>query len=146
MRMICWLKLRYSHSLIPSKMLNANDPHIQGLEHAQRYYHIRDAIDKNDTVMYIFDLEWYAYGAALPIDITWCGYNYRDGQIHWQVNKNRSCEQTGGKVSRYYQGNDLVLKFGLIGRYCNGFCLYYQGYYGSYGEYSLFNAKICSFS
>ena len=26
--------------------------------------------------MYRFDLEGYAYGAALPIDITWWGYNY----------------------------------------------------------------------
>lgn len=93
-------------------------------------------------VLYRFDLEGYAYGAALPIDITWCGYNYIDGQIHWQVNKNWSCEQTGVKVSRYYQGNDLVLKFGLIGRYCKDFCLYY----GLYGGYSLFNARICSFS
>lgn len=146
MRMICWLKLWYSHSLIPSKMSKAHDPHIQGQEHAQRYYHIRDAIDK----------KWYGdvriwFGriclwCCLTIDITWCGYNKIDGLIHRQVKKNRNCEQAGGKVSRYYQGNDLVLNFGLIGRYCNSFCLYYQGYYGLYDEHSLFNARICSLS
>lgn len=36
-------------------------------------------------------------------------------------------------MSQYYQGNNLVLKFGPINRYCNGFALYYQGHYGSYG-------------
>ena len=83
--------------------------------------------------MYGFYLEGYAYGAALPIDITWCGYNYIDGTCLQQVNKNRNSEQTSVKISQYYQGNNLVLKFGPINRYCNGFALYYQGHYGSYG-------------
>ena len=84
-----------------------------------------DPIDKNDTVMYRFDLEGYTYGAALPIDITWWDITiYIDGLIHRQVNKNRNCEQAGVKLSQYYKGNDLVLKFVLIGLYCKDFCLY----------------------
>ena len=79
--------------------------------------------------MYRFDLEGYAFGAASPMDITWCGYNYIDGTCIQQVNKNRNSQQTSVKISQYYQGNNLVLKFGPIDRYCNAFCLYYQGHY-----------------
>jgi hypothetical protein len=81
--------------------------------------------------MYRFDLEGYAYGAALPLDITWCGYNWPSNKIVSEVNYNRNTNQANIKVEQYYQGNNLVLKFGPINRYCNAFCLYYQGHYGS---------------
>jgi hypothetical protein len=81
--------------------------------------------------MYRFDLEGYAYGASQPLDITWCGYNYNDANIHQKVNLNRNSGQTIKEINQYYQGNNLVLKFGPINRYCNCFCLYYQGHYSS---------------
>lgn len=81
--------------------------------------------------MYRFDLEGYAYGAAQPLDITWCGYNFNDAKIYQKVNLNRNSGQTIKEIDQYYQGNNLVLKFGPINRYCNCFCLYYQGHYSS---------------
>lgn len=64
------------------------------------------------------------------MDITWCGYNYTDSQIYQKVNLNRNTNQTL-KIDQYYQGNNLVLKFGPINRYCNSFSLYYQGHYSN---------------
>ena len=29
--------------------------------------------------MFRYDLEGYGFGAPLPLDITWCGYNYING-------------------------------------------------------------------
>lgn len=63
-----------------------------GQEYAARYYHIFTPLKKSDLVMYRFDLEGYAYGAAQPLDITWCGYNYNavNDKPRNQVNYNRN--------------------------------------------------------
>jgi hypothetical protein len=82
--------------------------------------------------MYRFDLEGYAFGAAQPLDLIWCGYNYHDdGKIHKQVNLNRNSGQEIKEIGQYYQRNNLVLKFGPINRYCSSFSLYYQGHFSS---------------
>ena len=117
----------FSHS---SQASECQDSQIVGQQYSPKYYHIRTPLTKADSVMFRFDLEGYAYGAALPLDITWCGYNCTDNTIQQQVNLNRNPSQTI-KISQYYQGNNLVLKFGPINRYCNGFCLYYQGHYSN---------------
>ena len=54
-----------------------------------------------------------------------------DGKIHKQVNLNRNSGQTIKEIGQYYQGKNLVLKFGPINRYCNSFSFYYQGHFGS---------------
>lgn len=69
---------KFSHALEAG---NARDPQIVGQENADRYYHIRTPLKRNDLVMFRFDLEGYAYGASLPLDITWCGYNYDWGSV-----------------------------------------------------------------
>ena len=78
------LVLTFSHAHQASE---CHDPQIAGSEHAPRYYHIRTPLTKGDVVMFRFDLEGYAYGASLPLDITWCGYNYTDGNLCQQVKK-----------------------------------------------------------
>lgn len=118
----------FSHSYQAEQ---CHDPQVIGSSYAERYYHIRTPLQKADLVMFRFDLEGYAYGASQPLDITWCGYNYENKEYIHQSNINRNSGQTINNISQYYQGNNLVLKFGPINRYCNSFCLYYQGHYHS---------------
>lgn len=54
--------------------------------------------------MFRYDLEGYAYGAKLPLDIIWCGYNIFDGLPTQQVNLNRNSGQGSIGISQYYQG------------------------------------------
>lgn len=80
--------------------------------------------------MYRFDLIGYAFGAGQALDITWCGYNYQqNGKAIQQVNTNRNTGQSLMKITQYYKGDSLTLKFGPINRYRNAFSLYYQAHY-----------------
>ncbi len=46
---------------------------------ADRYYHIKTPLTRFDMVMYRYDLIGYSWGATIPLDITWCGYNFYNG-------------------------------------------------------------------
>ena len=83
--------------------------------------------------MYRFDLEGYSFGSGTPLDITWCGYNYTNVEVPMNqsnYNRNESLQKIN-TITQYYKGTEkrLVLEFGPINRYCNGFSLYYQGHY-----------------
>ena len=89
---------------------------------------------KEDTTMYRFDLTGYAYGIGKPIDITWVGYNYTNVEkpIHDScINRNENLYKLN--IRHYYKKDGtLVLNFGPIDRYCNGYELYYQGHYKNF--------------
>ena len=83
--------------------------------------------------MYRYDLIGYAFGAQKLLDISWVGYNYNKSPqkpVHVEV-KNRNADTFEiPYISQYYKRDQyLVLVFGPINRYCNGFSLYYQGHY-----------------
>ena len=84
--------------------------------------------------MYRFDLTGYAFGMGRPIDITWVGYNYTSVEkpiYDCCVNRNENLYKLS--VKHYYKADGtVVLNFGPIDRYCNGFELYYQGHYQNY--------------
>ena len=42
--------------------------------------------------MYRFDLRGYSYGEGKPLDLTWTGSNYIDGDIVQAYEKNRNTE------------------------------------------------------
>ena len=86
--------------------------------------------------MFRFDLNGYAYGIGKPLDVTWVGYNYKGvpEPIHsCYINRNEDLYKL--PVKAYYKGDgSLVLNFGPINRYCNGYELYYQGHYQNYNN------------
>ncbi len=84
--------------------------------------------------MYRYDLTGFAYGMSQPLDLTWIGYNYVHGNspVHTQtVNRNKDLYKISYMSQYYRSAKRLVLIFGPINRYCNGFSLYYQGHYGN---------------
>ena len=84
--------------------------------------------------MFRFDLTGYSYGIAKPLDIIWCGYNYRNVPTPFrEYIKNVHESEQDFDIKQYYQKDGrLVLYFGPIDRYRNGFELYYQGHYRKY--------------
>ena len=94
------------------------------------YYHIITPLHKSDHVMFRYDLTGYSYGEVQPIDITWCGYNYNKPTINRASNVNRNENLYKLPLRSYYKKDGtLILSFGPIYRYCNGFELYYQGHF-----------------
>lgn len=121
--------LSFNHA---SEAEAACDPEVKGKEWAERYYHIITPIASKSGIMYRFDVKGFSYGMGKPLDIIFCGYSYNDGKIH------QKCEtdlhQLGFKMDQYFsqtRNNCLVLKFGPIKRYCNGFALYYSAHYSN---------------
>ena len=84
--------------------------------------------------MFRFDLTGYSYGIAKPLDIIWCGYNYRNVPTPFrEYIKNVHESEQDFDIKQYYQKDGrLVLYFGPIARYRNGFELYYQGHNYNY--------------
>ena len=84
--------------------------------------------------MFRFDLNGYAFGIGKPHDLTWVGYNYTGVEKPYNgccINRNADLFHLPAK--QYYKGDgSLVLNFGPINRYCNGYELYYQGHYQNY--------------
>ena len=84
--------------------------------------------------MYRFDITGFLYGIQRPIDITWIGYNYaRSPEAPIKTfHFNRYKEEYNLTISQYYRKDGtLVLYFGPINRYFNGFELYYQAHTGA---------------
>ena len=80
--------------------------------------------------MFRYDLIGYSYGAVQPIDITWCGYVSDRPAVHRATNVNRNENLYKLPLRSYFKKDGtLVLSFGPIYRYCNGFELYYQGHF-----------------
>ena len=81
--------------------------------------------------MYRFDLVGYAYGIGKPLDITWVGYNYREKPEKPIATDAENHHENKYKLTldQYYTRDGwLVLFFGPISRYVNGFELYYQAH------------------
>ena len=83
--------------------------------------------------MYRFDLEGYAYGQGVPLDLVWTGYSYTNEPtfLTHTCEYNRNRDLIDLKLNQYFKGDKLVISFGPINRYCNGFSLYYQAHYNN---------------
>lgn len=113
---------------------DAGDVQIAGQEWAQRYYHIFTPLVSSDAVMFHFNLVGYSYGIGEALDLVWVGYNYYGTNDFYNVNTHDIFDNSGG-MDIYYQTQNLtsiyktvVLKFGPIKRYYNGFELRFMGY------------------
>ena len=122
------LVLTFDHC---AQSLEALDPFIG--TNKPVYYHIVTPLQRGDHVMFRYDLVGFSYGAVQAMDITWCGYNGNNPFVAKVVNVNRNENLYKLPLKSYYKKDGtLVLSFGPINRYCNGFELYYQGHYRKY--------------
>ena len=80
--------------------------------------------------MFYYNLFGYSYGIGDAIDLRWVGYNFANNGKIEKENHRDVFGNSGGVMDAYYRSDNqhLVLKFGPIRRYFNGFALKYQGY------------------
>ena len=74
--------------------------------------------------MYRFDITGYMFGIGRPLDITWVGYNYDDHPDNpiKTFHYNKYKDEYSLNIKQYYKNDGtLVLYFGPINRYRNGF-------------------------
>jgi len=115
-----------------------NGPTIRGQEHEPIFFHIRTPDKKYNSEMWRYDLKGYAYGASIPLDITWVGYYYAGAKTKNYIINEKSVNRSVGVSSIFsvsqYTGSDnhLYLKFGPINPFCINFTLDYQS--GKSGE------------
>ena len=84
--------------------------------------------------MYRYDVTGYIYGIGKPLDITWVGYNYVNVEKPVRTFEfNRYKSEYDIEIKQYYRNDGtLVLYFGPLSRYRNGFELYYQAHYANW--------------
>ena len=130
--------LVYNFDHCSFQQYDVHDPGQEDQHSAPRYYHIITPLKKTDRLMYRYDLTGYAYGLSRPLDILWIGYVYppRPNAPIYTFEKNMHPEDINiSYMSQYYRRDgSLVLVFGPINRYCNGFSLYFQGHFGDHHE------------
>lgn len=113
----------------------ASDAQVLGAERETRHIHIVTPLPRGNNTMYRFDISGMLYGAGcLPIDLIYTGYTY-EGTLPELPADVRAFDAhgTAGKLEQYYHSSKgtLVLKFGPVNRYCNGFSVSYQGHYSN---------------
>ena len=97
--------------------------------HSPIYYHIITPLTHNSDLMYRFTVRGYAYGIASALDLLYLGYTFADDHIKIERPVLFDLHNSAGNMEQYIGSNGtVVLKFGPIARYFNGFALYYQGY------------------
>ena len=97
------------------------------------YYHIVTPLYGSSGTMYRYTARGYAYGAVQALDLVYVGYTYYADEV---ILHKQEYDMQGNQIGmEHYLGlygthiNKLILKFGPIDRYFDGFALYYQGYY-----------------